>query len=258
MSSRAGLLSRCAVTSPLAFLDHVKARLSGGVVLCYHLVGAELGGPVDLDIGAFEVHLRQLARADVRPLEEVVATGHGTAITFDDAFANFATVVWPRLREAELPVTLFVPTGFIDGTHGSPLSSAQGQAPCSWSQLRQMHAEGLRIGSHSRGHRNLRLLDDDSIDADLAAARARLHEELGIDDVSFCYPQAKVSAAAERVVKRHHRIAVVGGGTRVDPARPWRVPRTSVVRGGPSLSQILSWPVEPREFIADKVRQWRR
>ena len=242
----------------MGMLHHVKARLSGGVVLCYHLVGAELGGPVDLDTAVFEAHLRQLADDDVRSLDEVVATGQGTALTFDDAFANFADVVWPRLRAAGLPATLFVPTGFIDGTHPSPLSTAPGLPPCTWSQLRRMRAEGLAIGSHSRSHRNLRHLDDDTIDADLASAQARLREELGVGDVPFCYPQAKVSATAEAVVRRHHRIAVVGGGPRADPATPWRVPRTSVVRGGPSLSRILSWPMEPREWLADKVRQWRR
>jgi peptidoglycan/xylan/chitin deacetylase (PgdA/CDA1 family) len=193
----------------------------------------------------------------VRRLGDVVANGVGTALTFDDAFANFADVVWPRLRDAGLPATLFVPTGFVDGTHASPLSTAPRLSACTWAQLRRMRAEGLEIGSHSRSHRNLRLLDDDAIDADLAAARVRLHEELGIEDAPFCYPQAKVSAAAERVVRRHHRVAVVGGGTRVDPAMPWRVPRTSVVRGGPSLARILSWPMEPREWLADKVRQWR-
>lgn len=237
---------------------HLKARLSGGIVLCYHLVGAGPGGPIDLDRTTFEAQLRLLADEGVRSLDEVVATGRGTALTFDDAFANFADVVWPRLRAAGLPATLFVPTGFIDGTHGSPLSTAPGLLPCTWGQLRQMRSEGLAIGSHSRSHRNLRSLDDDAIDADLAAARARLQEELGVDDVAFCYPQAKVSQAAERIVRRHHRIAVVGGGTRVDPAMPWRVPRTSVVRAGPSLPLILASPVEPREWLADKVRQWRR
>jgi peptidoglycan/xylan/chitin deacetylase (PgdA/CDA1 family) len=240
------------------FLDHVRARLSGGLVLCYHLVGADVGGPVDLDLAVFEQHLRELEGADVRPLDDVVRDGHGVALTFDDAFANFAEVVWPRLREARLPATLFVPTGFVDGTHGSPLSTAPRLVPCTWSQLRAMRDEGLGIGSHSRRHQSLRTLDDDAIDADLTLAKARLAEELGVTTTAFCYPQAKVSAAAERVVRRHHHIAVVGGGTRVDPALPWRVPRISVVRGGPSLSRILRWPIEPREWLADKVRQWRR
>ena len=238
-------------------VDHVRARLTGGVVLCYHLVGADLGGPVDLDTGTFDAHLAELAGEDVRSLQDVVASGQGVALTFDDAFANFQDVVWPRLRAASLPATLFVPTGFIDGTHGSPLSTAPRLLPCTWQQLRAMRDEGLAVGSHSRSHKTFRDLADDAIDADLVAAKTRLHDELGVSDVAFCYPQAKVSAAAERIVRRHHRIAVVGGGTRVDPATPWRVPRTSLVRGGPSLSRVLTWPMEPREWLADKVRQWR-
>ena len=236
---------------------HLRARLSGGVVLCYHLVGAEIGGPVDLDVATFEAHLRELESCDVRSLDEVVARGEGVALTFDDAFANFAEVVWPRLREARLPATLFVPTGFIDGTHGSPLSTAPRLAPCRWAQLAAMRDEGLRIGSHSRTHRDLRRLSDDAIAADLKSAMARLREVLGVDSTAFCYPQAKVSRAAEQIVRQLHPIAVVGGGTRVDPATPWRVPRTSVVRGGPSPSSIVRWPVEPRELIADRLRQWR-
>jgi peptidoglycan/xylan/chitin deacetylase (PgdA/CDA1 family) len=236
---------------------HLRARLSGGVVLCYHLVGADVGGPVDLDVSTFEEHLRQLSACDVRSLQDVVASGSGVALTFDDAFANFAEVVWPRLREARLPATLFVPTGFIDGTHGSPLSTAPRLAPCRWQDLRAMRREGLAIGSHSRTHRDLRRLDDDAIIADVGSAAARLREVLELDDLAFCYPQAKVSRAVEQIVRQTHRIAVVGGGTRVDPAMPWRVPRTSVVRGGPSPSSIVRWPVEPRELVADRWRQWR-
>ena len=232
--------------------------MGGGVVLCFHLVGAGIGGPVDLDVASFEAALDRLAPEAVKPLNEVVGTGTGVALTFDDAFVNFHDVVWPRLLAAALPATLFVPTGFVDGTHGSPLSTAPQLKPCTWQQLRRMRDEGLDIGSHSRRHLNLRRLDDDAIDADLAAAAARLNGELGVTATALCYPQAKMSPRVEVVARRHHSIIVTGGGTRVDPRRPWRVARTSIVAGGPSIDRILRWPVEPREWLADKVRQWRR
>jgi peptidoglycan/xylan/chitin deacetylase (PgdA/CDA1 family) len=227
-----------------------------GLVLCYHLVGGGVGGPVDLDIGTFEVQLREVAPL-VRPLNEVVATGKGVALTFDDAFVNFHDVVWPRLQAQQLPATLFVPTGFIDGTHGSPLSTAPQLRPSSWGQLASMRDEGLQIGSHSRAHKNLRGLSDDAIDADLRDAAARLREVLGVVETPLCYPQAKWSPRVEAVARRHHAVIVTGGGVRVDTARPWRVPRTSIVRGGPGLTRIMRWPVEPREWLADRVRQWR-
>ena len=227
-------------------------------VLCYHLVNAGIGGPVDLDRRTFERHLDVLVeRGQVRPLMDVVRSGQGIALTFDDAFLNFAEVVWPLLLARALPATLFVPTGFVDGTRGSPLSTAPHLLPCSWAQLRGMSADGLGLGSHSRSHRNLRLLDDDAIDADVVAARDRIAEATGREALGFCYPQAKWSPRIERVVRRHHDVIVTGGGTRVDARRPWRVPRVSVVRGGWPLPILLALPVVPGEWLADRVRQWR-
>lgn len=37
-------------------------------------------------------------------------------VTFDDAYADFATHAWPVLRAAHVPVTLFVPTAYPDRT----------------------------------------------------------------------------------------------------------------------------------------------
>jgi peptidoglycan/xylan/chitin deacetylase (PgdA/CDA1 family) len=37
-------------------------------------------------------------------------------VTFDDAYADFETHAWPILREAGVPVTLFVPTAYPDAT----------------------------------------------------------------------------------------------------------------------------------------------
>ena len=230
----------------------------GGWVLCYHLVDGGVGGPVDLDKGVFVDHLDHLVdRGDVRALDDVAADGRGVALTFDDAFANFADVVWPLLQARRLPATLFVPTGFVDGTHPSPLSTAPSLRPCSWSTLRELAASGLSIGSHTRSHRNLRRVDDDAIDADVAAAKARIEDVVGVTPRAFCYPQAKWAPRVERIVRRHHDVVVTGGGTRVGAGRPWRVPRASIVRGGWPLQLLLRLPFEPRELVADRLRQRR-
>lgn len=39
-------------------------------------------------------------------------------VTFDDAYADFATTAWPMLRERSIPAALFVPTGYPDTDHG--------------------------------------------------------------------------------------------------------------------------------------------
>jgi peptidoglycan/xylan/chitin deacetylase (PgdA/CDA1 family) len=230
-----------------------------GWVLCWHLVDGGVGGPVDLPRATFEAQLDELvATGHVRPLEHVASTGDGIALTFDDAFANFADVVWPLVLARGLPATLFVPTGFVDGTRPSPLSTGQRLRPCSWSTLATMAGQGLSLGSHSVTHRDLRTVNDDELDAEVAQARARITEQTGQVPRAFCYPQAKWDARVERVIRRHHDVVVTGGGTRSDGTTPWRTPRVSLVRGGPSLGLILRAPIEPREWLGDRVRRRRR
>src|SRR5262245_62081377 len=57
---------------------------------------------------------------DVVSLQDVLDfLGHGrrlpkrpVLLTFDDAYRDFATVVWPILKQHRLPATLFVPTAY--------------------------------------------------------------------------------------------------------------------------------------------------
>lgn len=71
----------------------------------------------------FEVQMRFLARRyEVVSLHEVLSAAQrrvsmprrAVAITFDDAYRDFATIAWPVLRTLSLPVTVFVPTGYPD------------------------------------------------------------------------------------------------------------------------------------------------
>jgi peptidoglycan/xylan/chitin deacetylase (PgdA/CDA1 family) len=230
-----------------------------GQVLCYHLVGAGIGSPVDLPLPVFEAQLAELAaRGDVRPLREVVESGRGVAVTFDDAFLNFAQQAWPRLRQAKLPVTLYVPTGFIDGTHGSPLPMAPHLPPCTWAQLQEMHAEGLEIGSHSAAHADMRNMSFAEADRDIAGAKGRLEQMLepGVAE-SFCFPRALVGRNVMRAALDHHRLAVRGGGLSVGITRGPVVRRISVRAGGHPMGQLLGRIVDLEELLADGVRQAR-
>ncbi|MDP2318110.1 MAG: polysaccharide deacetylase family protein [Acidobacteriota bacterium] len=230
-----------------------------GQVLCYHLVGAGVGGPIDLDVPVFESHLAALVeRGDVRPLEEVVRTGRGVALTFDDAFQNFSGQVWPRLREAQLPATLYVPTGFIDGSHGSPLSVAPNLPPCSWVQLQQMRDEGLGIGSHSAAHADMRFMAFSDAEKDVSMAKGRLEKMLGAGAAeSFCFPRALVGKAALRAALTCHQFVVRGGGVSPRLTGGPIVRRTSVRAGGLPLDLLLGRFLVLEELLADVVRQAR-
>lgn len=234
--------------------------LGGTTVLAYHLVDAATSSPVDLSLDAFVGQLQQLAR-----LQATVPLGAATGdrevvLTFDDAYANFYDVVWPLLVEHKLPATLYVPYDFVEGRGAAPITGTQHLPACSWSQLREMVAGGLDIGSHSITHRNLLRLPLEVAQREVEDSKHMLEDKLGTAVESFCYPQAKWNQALERVVRKAYRTAVVGGGTKYWAGRTpsWRIPRVSLRRDMPvDLSPLLRSPLCLEEAAGDLTRRFR-
>lgn len=241
----------------------------GVTVLAYHLVGAGTGGAVDLDLAVFRRHVEELAAgAAVVPLRSLGAPGDAAApdarprvaLTFDDAYANFFARAWPLLAERRLPATLFVPVGFVEGTHPAPIRGTEGLPPAGWDEIAEAAAGGLlEVGCHSWSHPDLRRLDDAALDRELAGSRQRLEERLGVRVDSFCSPRALWDRRVERRVAAEYARAVVGGGRRWRPPQsPWRIQRVSLRRDGPaSLAPILAAPLWLEEWAADRARRLR-
>ncbi len=240
-------------------------------ILCYHLVGAGTDSAVDVPLADFRRQidsirqastavtladgLRRLAAHDTRDQAY-------TAVTFDDAYQNFAEVVWPVLSELRVPATMYVPTGFVDGSHRGPLSGAEALPALGWRQLDQMCATGLlELGAHTTSHpRDLRSLQGDRLDFELRNSRDRIEQEMSRPAPSFCYPRGLWDARIESAVRRHFDSAVVGGGRRVAPdADLFRLSRTSVRRDPAfAVEQWIRSSVWIEEAIADPIRRRRR
>lgn len=264
----AGTLARKAIRVAQRLLP---AADDGLVVLAYHLVGAGSASPVDVPQATFDAQLDELvSEAEVVSLSEWVGRAGvpvrpstarpRVALTFDDAYENFYTHAWPALRARGLPATLYVPVAFVEGKASVPMANTTGLKPCSWGQLREMRAEGLHVGSHSLRHRNLRQLDQAAIADEVVRSRETLEERLNGPIETFCYPQAKVGAAAERLVRATYRTAVVGGGRRnhLDRLDPHRISRVSLRRDMPrSVMPIVRARVWLEEWLADQSRRWR-
>ena len=86
-------------------------------ILTYHSID-DSGSPISVAPEEFRAHVRWLSSGLVRvvPLAELVTLPpeeEAVAITFDDAFQNFASVAAPLLYEHGLPATLFVVSGRV-------------------------------------------------------------------------------------------------------------------------------------------------
>jgi peptidoglycan/xylan/chitin deacetylase (PgdA/CDA1 family) len=168
----------------------------------------------------------------VLPLESLVrgeGDGPAMALTFDDAFVNFATHAAPLLAEYGLPATLFVPTGFVGRRNAWPGTGTAGipELPLlDWEALGRLAQRGVTLGSHGRSHRALAGLAPGAVADEVEGSAEELFRRTGVRPRTFAYPYGSVDdAAAVQVRSAYH----LGCTTALRPLRggedPARLPR---------------------------------
>ncbi len=184
-------------------------------ILTYHSIDPS-GSPVSVDEEAFRAHVRWLASGAVRvvalaDLPGLPAEASAAALTFDDAFANFASAAWPVLRAHGLPVTLFVVSGQAGGTNAWQGQEAAGIPTLpllDWDALARLADEGVTLGAHSRTHPDLRRLDDARLADELDGSAAAIAERTGRRPEAFAYPFGHADERVVRATATRFRLAV--------------------------------------------------
>jgi peptidoglycan/xylan/chitin deacetylase (PgdA/CDA1 family) len=168
---------------------------SSYVVLLYHRFAGELKPGqerIDISPARFDRHLRALRIAGFRPLapDEILSfheaasvelAARSFAITVDDALADS---VAPLCRHADRTPQLFVCSREVGGsahwlTH-EPVAS--------WSQVCDLAAAGVAVGSHARNHRRLTSLTRAELAHELTGSLADLREHLTSPLEVVAYP----------------------------------------------------------------------
>jgi len=180
-----------------------EAALGRAVVFAYSRFGDDVeGGASTVDLDRLQEHIDELKGGDykVLPLPEIVAAfksgrllpDRTVAITIDEADRSVYTQAWPRLKAAGLPFTIFVATDSVDRNSGSSMS---------WSQLRELAADGVTIGSETASHAHLVGEDRAYVIGQIARANERINAELGIRPTLFAYPYGEYDDAMREIVK---------------------------------------------------------
>jgi poly-beta-1,6-N-acetyl-D-glucosamine N-deacetylase len=182
------------------------------VVFAYGRVGEDSSPSTSLRIDQFEAHLEELTDDlyTVLPLPDVVRAlragaslpDRAVALTVDDASRSFYDNAWPRLKDAGLPVTLFVSTDAID--RGDP-------AHMTWNEIREVaSAPGVTIGGLGASTLSLASRPIAEARADLMRMEDRLKAELGRKPALFAYPQGEFSAEVRALVAERGYDAAFG------------------------------------------------
>ena len=137
--------------------------------------------------GFHAITMRELAAmldAKILPPEKSIV------LTFDDGYRDAYTEAWPVLKEFGFSATLYVVTDFIE--LGPYLTRPQ---------IKELHAGGIEIGSHSLAHPNLPALSSQRLTREVVESRGILQELIGAPVISFCYPSGKYNDLVERTVR---------------------------------------------------------
>jgi len=105
-------------------------------------------------------------------------------ITFDDGYRDFYTDAMNVIKQCGFTATMFLATDRIRHTP----ARIEGADYLTWREVRELSAEGIRFGSHTVTHPDLRSLSPDQLEYELGHSKEIIEQNLGIAVDSFSYP----------------------------------------------------------------------
>jgi peptidoglycan/xylan/chitin deacetylase (PgdA/CDA1 family) len=235
-------------------------------VLFYHRVADELPNDWTMSTAAFAEQIRWLCtRFELVTLAEAqrrIRAGRNriptACITFDDGYADNMRFAVPLLLNHNIPFTYFVSTNFVLGNKPFPHDERANQllTPNTPGQLRELAANGVEIGAHTRSHADLGTTSSEKqLTDEIVGCKRELERTIDREVRYFAFPygrQANLSAQAFRVAYEAGYAAACSayGGYNFPGDDPFHLRR---IHADPELIRLKNWlTVDPR-----KLRQHR-
>lgn len=158
------------------------------------------------------------------------ASGH-YSITFDDGYESVGRLAYPILMEMRLPATVFVVSDAIGKTNAWDVKIGdRTEKMLDLSQLREMSANGIEIGSHTVSHAHLTALSDSDLAAELGDSKKAIEDLIGKPVEGFAYPYGEWDARVkDAVVQAGYRYAAATNIGALAPATdPFAIPRINM------------------------------
>jgi peptidoglycan/xylan/chitin deacetylase (PgdA/CDA1 family) len=121
----------------------------------------------------------------VRAIKEgMPVADKSVVITFDDGFEGNYAHAFPTLTAYGMQATFFVIVEKVDS-----------ECRMSWDQLKEMHAAGMSIQSHTMSHPLLGQLSNDKIKSELELSKARIEQRVGGPVVYLSLPMGSYNSS---------------------------------------------------------------
>jgi len=170
-------------------------------ILYYHSVMQETGNELRMPPDQFEAQMAYLQdkgyqSVSLEQLYQALYKGGSLpekpfVITFDDGYADNYTTALPILKKHGFTATIFMVSSYIDG-----------EGFMSWSQLKELAANGWEIEGHTVNHPYLSRLDSGTVLKELQGSKELLENGLGHPVKFFAYPYGDLNAGVALAVER--------------------------------------------------------
>ncbi len=163
-------------------------------ILVYHRIAQEnsLDG-LTISENNFVKQMRHIQRqCQPMGLKELVLSvlqrkpipARAVAVTFDDGYADTFKIAFPILERMEIPATIFITTGFINGE----APSYQNAPMLSWNRIKKMQRAGIEIGAHTLTHPHLTQCSLREVKRQMIGSKRQLEDKLKNPVSLFAYP----------------------------------------------------------------------
>lgn len=191
-------------------LDVTKLALGDvPLILMYHAVADVSYDPnlVAVSPPRFAQQLAWLARRRLRgvavgTLVDALRAGRArglVGLTFDDGYTSVLENAVPELLRHGFTATVFMVSDRVGGSNDWDAGTPWPLLPAS--QIGELAAAGLEIGSHSATHSRLAGADPGLLKAEVAGSRERLSGLADAEIRGFAYPYGDMDAAARGAVR---------------------------------------------------------
>jgi peptidoglycan/xylan/chitin deacetylase (PgdA/CDA1 family) len=185
-------------------------------------------------------------------------------LSFDDGYKELLQTVLPFIRERKIPITIFIPSGIVEGAGLFPwlqserCAHAAGVDAPAQSEIRDaMSVADIRdiakfreitIGSHTVGHKVTTNLSDEEARFEFGESKRALESWTGKTVECFAYPEGRFDGHESRFLAAHgYQVGATTEATFVTREKdPYLVPRFNV-------GDSISFP----EALCNMVGVWR-
>ncbi len=189
-------------------------------ILSYHSISND-NCPLSLNIDDFEKQLIYLRNNKYETIyfDEINPNKKKQIIiTFDDGYKDLILNSLPLLKKYNFKAICFIVSNLIGQTNkwDEDFAKISKKQLMNISEIKLWIKNGMKIGSHSRNHRKLTLVDRDEMIQEVSSSKYDLEKLIDTKIDTFCYPYGIYNKNVVDIVKKNYEYALTTMRSRYD------------------------------------------